>query len=310
MHHDVAGLAVFAHHADRDKIRSAAPRSQRHRVFGAVERGANVVTHSPVDRDIGAHQALIRFYGLYRADLINGESGRACNCASGFNRNTRHVDPQIGALFRHYLGQPGSQLSHGQRIIARNIRDTESAAQIEFGHRDPPPGQNGGMQVQDPPRGEFEAGQVKDLGSDMRVQPQKLQFRAPNDGLQCRERGARRNREPKFLVLMGGGNELVGRGRDAGRHAHHTGTVTPRSRAIAVMRSISSIESMTMRPAPASMARSNSETDLLLPWTPKFSPGTPARSATANSPPVDTSRRRPSSVTQRAIATDRKALDA
>src|SRR5690625_2591509 len=223
MHHDVAGLAVFSHHAHRDKIRSAAPRSQRHRVFGAVERGANVVTHSPVDRDIGAHQALIRFYGLYRADLINREGGWPRDCASRFNRNARHVHAQIGALFRHDLGQPGSQLGHGQRVIARNIRDTKSAAQIEFGHRDPPPGQNGGMQVQDPPRGEFEAGQVKDLGSDMRVQPQKLQFRAPNDGLQCRERGARRNREPKFLVLMSGGNELVGRGRDAGRHAHHYG---------------------------------------------------------------------------------------
>jgi hypothetical protein len=49
---------------------------------------------------------------------------------------------------------------------------------------------------------------------------------------------------------------------------------------------------------------------LLLPWKPIRWPGTPDRTATASSPPVQTSRLSPSSITQPATARHRKALPA
>ena len=67
-------------------------------------------------------------------------------------------------------------------------------------------------------------------------------------------------------------------------------------------------ESTTMRPTPAASAARSSSVDLLLPWNTIRSAGNPARSATWSSPPVATSRSRPSSATRRAIAVQRNAL--
>jgi len=84
----------------------------------------------------------------------------------------------------------------------------------------------------------------------------------------------------------------------------------PASRASSATRSISAKESTTTRPTPASIAREISASDLLLPCRPISAPGTPARRATASSPPVQVSTRRPSSRAQRATATDKKDLPA
>ena len=67
---------------------------------------------------------------------------------------------------------------------------------------------------------------------------------------------------------------------------------------------------MTIRPTPASRAAAISASDLLLPCRPMSAPGTPARSATASSPPVAVSMRSPSSCAQRATAVLRNALPA
>jgi hypothetical protein len=80
--------------------------------------------------------------------------------------------------------------------------------------------------------------------------------------------------------------------------------------AASAIRTMSSKESMTMRPTLASTAVSISTIDLLLPCMSKRSPDTPARSATASSPPEATSMPRPSSVTQRATVVERKAFAA
>ena len=89
-----------------------------------------------------------------------------------------------------------------------------------------------------------------------------------------------------------------------------TGTVAPRSRATASSRAISCSESTTTYPTPASTAATNSSFDLLLPWNAIRSAGKPARSATASSPPLQTSRLSPSSATQRATSVHRNALAA
>lgn len=65
-----------------------------------------------------------------------------------------------------------------------------------------------------------------------------------------------------------------------------------------------------IRPTPASSARDSSETDLLLPWKPIRSGGIPADNAVASSPPVQTSRCRPSSAIIRTTARHRNALPA
>ena len=75
-------------------------------------------------------------------------------------------------------------------------------------------------------------------------------------------------------------------------------------------RSISSKESTTILPTPAPNAASSSASDLLLPCRTSRSAGTPAASATASSPPVDTSMQQPSSWARAAMALQRKAFDA
>ena len=63
-------------------------------------------------------------------------------------------------------------------------------------------------------------------------------------------------------------------------------------------------------PTPSSTARVSSATVLLLPWKPTRSIGKPARSATASSPPEQTSRLSPSSAIHRATVVQRNALPA
>ncbi len=89
-----------------------------------------------------------------------------------------------------------------------------------------------------------------------------------------------------------------------------TGATTPSSSATAATRSISSKESMTIRLTPCCSAALISAALLLLPCMPIRSPGTPARMATASSPPEQTSRCSPSSWTHRATSVQRKALPA
>ena len=89
-----------------------------------------------------------------------------------------------------------------------------------------------------------------------------------------------------------------------------TGATTPSSAAISATRSISAKESTTIRPIPHSRAWRSSATDLLLPWSATRSGGKPTRRATAISPAEQVSRQRPSSMTQRATAEQRKALPA
>ena len=75
-------------------------------------------------------------------------------------------------------------------------------------------------------------------------------------------------------------------------------------------RSISSNESTTTWPMPASTASRSSTSDLLLPCSAIRSAGKPAASATASSLPLQASRCSPSSAIQRATCPHRNALEA
>ena len=87
-----------------------------------------------------------------------------------------------------------------------------------------------------------------------------------------------------------------------------TSCTTPASPAMASSRSISVIESSTTWPTPALTAAVSSSTDLLLPCKAIRSGGKLACSATASSPPLQTSSDRPSSSIQRATSLHRNAL--
>ncbi len=89
-----------------------------------------------------------------------------------------------------------------------------------------------------------------------------------------------------------------------------TRCVRPSRSAISASRSISWNESTMTRPTPRVTARSSSASLLLLPWNPTLAMSIPARSATASSPPVQTSRFSPSSAAHLAVAVQRNALPA
>ena len=89
-----------------------------------------------------------------------------------------------------------------------------------------------------------------------------------------------------------------------------TPTVRPSSAATSARRPISWKESTMTRPTPSSTARSSSPRVLLLPWKPTRPIGNPARSATASSPPEQTSSESPSSASHRATVVQRNALPA
>ncbi len=89
-----------------------------------------------------------------------------------------------------------------------------------------------------------------------------------------------------------------------------TGCTRPAARAAAATRSISIRLSTTIVPTPTATARSISAMLLLLPWNPSSDGSVPAASATASSPPLATSSRRPASVIHRAISVERNALPA
>ena len=161
-----------------------------------------------------------------------------------------------------------------------------------------------GEQPDHPVGGDLEAGGVEDLRADVRVQADQLA--APARASTRRTASAASppaSEKPNFwsswAVAM---NSWVCASTPT---VTRTSTRCGRRRAraaSAASRAISSNESTTIRPTPASSAAASSATDLLLPCSAIRSAGNPARSATASSPPVQTSRPSPSSSTQRTTA--------
>ena len=157
---------------------------------------------------------------------------------------------------------------------------------------------------------DLEARGVEDLGADVGVQAAQVEGRRV-------ARGSRRTasaawpageREAELLVLVGGGDELVGVRLDADGDPHH------HRRAHAELGRdrgdpVDLVERVDDDPADAGLQRRPiSASLLLLPCKPIRSAGNPARSATASSPPVQMSRLSPSSATQRATARAQERL--
>ncbi|SII66824.1 Uncharacterised protein [Mycobacteroides abscessus subsp. abscessus] len=69
--------------------------------------------------------------------------------------------------------------------------------------------------------GDLEAGDVEDLGADVRVEPVEAEVGGVDDARGGGARLARGHGETELLVLVGGGDEVVGMGFDADGDAQH-----------------------------------------------------------------------------------------
>ena len=139
-------------------------------------------------------------------------------------------------------------------------------------------------------------GGVEDLRADVAVQPDQPQPAArEHPAHRLRGVAAGRQREAELLVLVRGGDELVGVRLDADGHPDQHRDATGAARRGERGQPGDLVERVEhdarrSRPRP----RRSSAVDLLLPCSAIRSAGKPARSATASSPPLQTSRRRPS----------------
>ena len=229
---------------------------------------------------------------LGRADLVQRHGRRPDDRAAGLDRDDRHRDAEGGALGRHdareVLRDP---LDRGHDVGAR-VRDAESAAEVELGHV--AAGEQRGVHDEQAPGGLGESVGLEDLRSDVRVQARGS---AAN-----RARGsAPRHPGPRPAGCRTSGPRARSPGTRGWRRARRelmrsrTACTAPVARAASATRSISTTLSRTIAPTPSPTLRSISARLLLLPWKPRRAGSTPAASATASSPPLQTSMLRPAS---------------
>ena len=154
-----------------------------------------------------------------------------------------------------------------------------------------------GVQAEHPAGRDLEAGVSKICEPMWRVQADAARARSRASDPARPPRGASPlgEREAELLVLVRGRDVLVRVRLDADGDAHqHAAPRTPSRRRASASRSISSKESTTIRPTPASSARLDlGVATCCCRASRSAAPGTPARSATASSPPVQTSRLQP-----------------
>ena len=178
VHHDVAALAVLAHHPGAGPARRPTPATRRRVVPRAVQRRAQVVAHPAVDRHVGAHSAVVQRDRLDGADRVERQRRRPDDRPAGLDGDPRHRRAELRAGVGHGRGDVLGDARGVQRHLVRQVRDAEAAAQVHLG--DQHPGARGelGAQRQHGPRGDGEPGRVQDLRPDVRVDAQQLELRA------------------------------------------------------------------------------------------------------------------------------------
>ena len=115
--------------------------------------------------------------------------------------------------------QLGGQLLHRRRIILRQIGNAESAAEVDGrdlrGLVDAELGDHVAQQADHAVRGDLEAGDVEDLRADVAVQADQPQMVGREHPAHRGHRRTAGQRQPELLVLVRGGDELVGVRLDA-----------------------------------------------------------------------------------------------
>src|SRR5581483_3328901 len=198
-------------------------------------------------------------------------------------------------------------LRDGRRLFALDVRHAEPTAhaQLVEPERREPRGQRLDLRVEGP--------EPEDLAPDVGVHARKLHHAGrlerpgAGDGLVGRPAG---EAEPELRVVLPRPHELVGVRLDTGCHPdEHRRRAAAPGRARQALEAVELVEGVDDdAPTPAETAALSSASDLLLPWSTRRSAGTPALRATWSSPPVDTSRHRPSSWASAAMARQRNAF--
>ena len=170
---DVAGLAVLAHDAPEHDRGVGGARGQGGGVVGVVQRGADVVAHPAVDRDVGAHRAAVERDLLDGADLVERAHGGPDDRAARLDGQPRHRESAGTALLLDDRGQLGGEVLRVGGVVLERVGDAEAAAEVELGHLDAQLVADPALQREHPPGRDLEAGGVEDLRADVAVQPEQ-----------------------------------------------------------------------------------------------------------------------------------------
>ena len=170
-------------------------------------------------------------------DILDGSHGVERHTGRGNNRTARfHGYPRggnatLGAVPSHFRGEHGGEVARGGRNrIRTGITHPVAAPQIYF--------RDNGSQLTCHPSPQVKDGACRrhksirrhDLGTDMRMQSHQAQPRIGANTPNSLPGGATGKRQPEFLVLMSGSNEIVAARVNTGSYPHHDGSYLPAPR--------------------------------------------------------------------------------
>ena len=231
-HDDVTALAVPSDDPRQHRPGLGPAIGQGARVVGLVQRRARVVAHAAVDRDVGAGVAAAELDGLDRAHLVQGERAGPDDGATGLDRDPGQraevaVTDGLELAFED-AGHLACQRARRERGVLRGVGDAVPAAEVDLGTVVTVFVGDAGMQRDEPVSGHLEAAGVEDLAADVAVQAEQVEdVRAGEDARGRLERLTTGEAEAELLVLVTGGDELVGVRLDTHGHAHHDGGDDP-----------------------------------------------------------------------------------
>ena len=200
-------------------------------VVGVVERGADVVAHPAVDGDVVAHQRRARRaagaqpHRLDRADLVERDRAGPGDRPAGLDREPRHGQAELGALGARRSSRSRAAMSPGLTGSSSDeVGDAEAAAEVELVE-----------QLARWPRGPAPSRPTTRCAATSKPAVSKIcepmwlcspvSSQAPARRITrtaAVERVAGGQREAELLVLVRGGDELVGVRLDAdGRADQH-----------------------------------------------------------------------------------------
>ena len=230
-----------------------------------VESGTNVVAHSPVDRNVEPARSSVQVDVLDRAHPVKSKGAGSADRPTGLDRQAGHGDSERPAFVVDDVAKGASQLFRRGRGVSAGGCDTEAPPRFSSASSTLYWSTEIGVQPKRPPGGDLEPVGVENLGADVGVDAQQFEMIILEAGAQ-RFRGATSgDGEAELLILVRGGNVLVGVRLNAGRDSHEHARPDAEPALNLLSRAISSNESTTTWPTPASSAAAISSWLLLLP---------------------------------------------
>ncbi len=160
---------------------------------------------------------------LEGSHLVERHRARPGDGAAGFDREGRGRQARERGLVADDVVELRREIGDRRRVVARHVRDAEAAAEVDDVHLrglvDAELGDDVAQQTDDAVGGQFEAVDVEDLRADVAVQADEAEIVGREDAPHGLHGVAAGEREPELLVLVRGGDELVGVGLDAHGHA-------------------------------------------------------------------------------------------